>query len=203
MDTILYPSITVCSKYAFQHGLFQDVLNSEDENDIDVSKNVQAILKEQIWRLEDEIYFFTQPGVMNLTYPCMTTLGGVTPGRPCVFPVTWTWWWPGGSSNDTFSGCISGSDFGTSKPGCFTRVYQNNTVDSLKGQDLMWGYCPDTCKGETPTPTSPYNLAKSKYTNLWTTDLYDLDSWSNSYCHTYDPPKKTKPDLQNRIYSIL
>ena len=72
--------------------LFQDVLNSEDENEIDVSKNVQAILKEQIWRLEDEIYFLTQPGVMNLTYPCMTTLGGVTPGRPCVFPVTWTWW---------------------------------------------------------------------------------------------------------------
>ena len=203
MDSVLYPSITVCAKYALGPGLFHDVIDSEEENEIDVSNNVSKIIKNQLWTLEDEMYFFTQPGVMNLTFPCMTTLGGVTPGRPCIFPVTWTWgvgsWW----GTDTFSGCISPSDFMTSKSGCFTTVYENNTVDSFKGTDILWGYCPDTCNGESPTPTSPYNLARSEYTNLWKSDLYDLDAWSNSYCQTYDPPFKTKPDLQNRIYFVL
>ena len=72
MDSVLYPSITVCAKYALGHGLFHDVIDSEEENEIDVSINVSKIIKNQLWTLEDEIYFFTQPGVMNLTFPCMT-----------------------------------------------------------------------------------------------------------------------------------
>ena len=100
----------------------------------------------------------------------------------------------------TATGCISASAMGTSKPGCYTKVYGNNTVNSYLGQDVSWGYCPSTCKGETPTPSSPYNLAKSKYKNLWKSDLYDLSLYSNSYCHTYDPPMTSKPDLLSRIY---
>ena len=182
--------------------LFENILNSEETNEIDVSKKVQATLNNYLWMLEDEIYFFTQPGVMNLTFPCTTTLGGITPGRPCVFPVTWIYWY-GYGGNDTFTGCISPHDFGASKPGCFTRVFENRTVNSNNETDIYWGYCPGSCKGESPSPTSPYNLAKSKYTNLWKADLYDLDPWSSSYCQTYDPPIKTKPDLLNRIYFLL
>ena len=100
----------------------------------------------------------------------------------------------------TRAGCISASKMGTSKPGCYTKVFENNTVDSYLGQDIWWGYCPDTCKGETTNSSSPYILAKSKFKNLWKSDLYDLNLYSNSYCHTYDPPMASKPDLLSRIY---
>ena len=129
------------------------------------------------------------------------TLGGVTPGRPCKFPVTWIYWWGDGGGSDTFTKCGSGTTMGNlSKPACFTKVYENNTVDTNVGQDVSWGYCPESCKGESPSPSSPYNLAKSKYKHLWKSDLYDLSVYSNSYCHTYDPPMTSKPDQQNRIY---
>ena len=201
MDSITYPSITVCYKYTFEdYYMFQNVLNSEIENETDISANIESIIKDHLWPLENEIYFFTQPGVMNLTFPCTTSLGGMTPGRPCKFPVTWSYY-SGGS--DTYPGCISAYDFGASKPGCFTRVYKNNTVDSVKGTSSSWGYCPETCKGESPTSSSPYNLAKSDFTNLWTANLYDFDLYSNSYCQTYDPPIKTKPDLLNRMFFMI
>ena len=51
-----------------------------------------------------------------------------------------------------------------------------------------------------PTRTSQYNLARAKYTHLWTSDLYDLNLYEPGYCHTYDPPLESEPDLGNRIY---
>ena len=201
METILYPSITICYKYSFENDLFNEILNTTEPDDQDVSEFIHETIKSHLWSLEDEIYFFTQPGVMNLTFPCTTTLGGLTPGRPCKFPVTYIYW--SGSGNATFTGCIRPSAMGTSKPGCFTRVYGNNTVDSNMATDDSWGYCPATCKGESTTSSSPYNLAKSRYKSLWKSDLYDFSLYSNSYCHTYDPPMTSRPDLLNRIYFSL
>ena len=178
MESILYPSVTVCYKYSFENDLFNEILNTTEPDDQDVSEFIHETIKSHLWSLEDEIYFFTQPGVMNLTFPCTTTLGGLTPGRPCKFPVTYIYW--SGSGNATFTGCIRPSAMGTSKPGCFTRVYGNNTVDSNMATDDSWGYCPATCKGESTTPSSPYNIAKSRYKSLWKSDLYDLSLYSNS-----------------------
>ena len=74
MDSILYPSITVCYKNSLENHLFDKMINSTKPGH-DVSEFVQETLKNHLWTLEDEIYFFTQPGVMNLTFPCTTTLG--------------------------------------------------------------------------------------------------------------------------------
>ena len=74
MDSILYPSITVCYKSSLEIDLFDKMMNST-KPDHDISEFVQETLKNHLWELEDEIYFFTQPGVMNLTFPCTTTLG--------------------------------------------------------------------------------------------------------------------------------
>ena len=189
----------MCSRYPIEEDLFTNLKKEIQNEDVDISKNISQIVKNYFWPVEEEIFFFTQPGVMNLTFPCTTTMGAITPGRPCVFPVTWIYW-SGYGGNDTFTGCISPYDMGTSKPGCFTKVYENNTVNSNNGTDKAWGYCPDTCKGESPSPSSPYNLAKSKYKSLWKSALYDLNIYTNGYCHTYDPPQKSDPDMMNRIY---
>ena len=194
----------MCYKYPIQDPLFDfDNLTKEEGRDnSDVTKVIREIVRKHFWSLEEEIYFFTQPGVMNLTFPCTTKLGGVSPGRPCVFPVTWKYY--KSSSSGVYNSCLSGSDMGVDAPACFTKTYGNNTgnniVDSNKETDWSWGYCPDTCQGETATNISPYNLARAKYTHLWTSDLYDLNLYVSGYCHTYDPPLKSEPDLGNRIY---
>ena len=74
MDSILYPSITVCYKSSLEIDLFDKMMKST-EPDHDISEFVQETLKNHLWELEDEIHFFTHPGVMNLTFPCTTTLG--------------------------------------------------------------------------------------------------------------------------------
>ena len=74
MDSILYPSITVCYKNSLEKNLFDKMINST-KPDHEVSEIVQETLKNHLWTLEDQIYFFTQPGAMNLTFPCITSLG--------------------------------------------------------------------------------------------------------------------------------
>ena len=157
--SILYPSITICKKYSIEDVEIFSNLNNKS-NDEDISELAISAMKNHLPTLDEQLFFFTQPGVMNLTFPCTTTLGGPTPGRPCAFPVTYFHWWSDNNNNDSFNGCLSTYDMGTSKPGCFTRVYENNTVDANKGNDDSWGYCPLDCKGEQPTPESPYNLGK-------------------------------------------
>ena len=83
----------MCFKYPIQMPFFDfDNLTKEEEKEnADVTKVIKELVRKHFWSLEEEIYFFTQPGVMNLTFPCTTTLGGVSPGRPCVFPVKWNY----------------------------------------------------------------------------------------------------------------
>ena len=150
--------------------------------------------------LDEQIYFFTHPGIMNLTFPCTTTLGGTTPGKPCVFPVTYFM----GSWGPYFSQkCFKGDIMNTPQPGCFTKVEINNTVDSMRRTDNFWGYCPQECNGELPIPSSPFNLAKSKYANLWSSFFFDLNDWENGLCHTYDPPEKSKTEKLKRAYFMM
>ena len=59
---------------------------NEEQSDIN---KVANDLYWHVWFHWDQFYFFTQPGVKNLTFPCTTLLGmgGTTPGKPCVFPI--------------------------------------------------------------------------------------------------------------------
>ena len=137
---------------------------------------------------------------MNLTFPCTTTLGGTTPGRPCVFPVTYYF---GNSGSYSSNKCFKGNIMQTPQPGCFTKVESNNTVDHWERTDNFWGYCPEECNGELPGPSSPYNLAKFNYANLWSSHFFDLNAWENGLCHTYDPPEKTNTGKVNRAYFMI
>ena len=69
MDNFLYPSVTVCKKYTFN--------NYIDHIFADGSLTLQDIIErvgEESLDIEELFYFFSHPGMLNLTFPC-TTLG--------------------------------------------------------------------------------------------------------------------------------
>ena len=81
----MYPSISICKKYSFEALVY-----NKTQQNIDINQLVQSV-QSNTWGLDQQFYFFTHPGAMNRTFPCTTTLGGTTSGRPCVFPVTYSW----------------------------------------------------------------------------------------------------------------
>ena len=121
-------------------------------------------------------------------------------GRPCIFPVTYSW---GPSEAYSSDECLSEYVMSTPVPACFTKVDRNNSVDYYNKTDIFWGYCSANCKGEIPSPSSPYNLARSEHTLLWTSHFYDLSSWENGFCHTYNPTEKSETDFLGRIYFMM
>ena len=200
-EFLLYPSISVCKKYSIeQENLFVANISGVG-NETDISRVVGSIenqYKEGLG-LEKQIFFFTQPGAMNMTYPCTTTHGGSSPGRPCIFPIYLT------MQNKTtmYSGCINGDIMEIPYSGCFTKVSKNNSINIQKEIDQSWGYCPKLCEGQTISPQSPFNLAIRSNENLWTSKFYDFSVWEYGFCHTYDPPGKSDPDYLNRIYFMI
>ena len=108
--------------------------------------------------------------------------GGISPGKPCVFPIIYS------ESDEYYDKCQT-EKWETVQPSCFTKIGEDNEYEFF---DDNWGYCPTTCKGEVPEPSSPWNLAKSEYSTLWTSFFYDLSSWENGLCHTYDPPEEER-----------
>ena len=160
-----------------------------NQQSIDPKKAIKSI-KNSSWSYEDQLYFFTHPGVGNMTYPCTTTLGGMTPGKPCLFPVIYL----GKATNN----CM---DFESSNPGCFTRKGSKLYVTKKHWHD--WGYCKPECDGQNIGPNSSYNLAKSEFSKYWKTVYYDLSPFENGICHTYDPPENLSPEFLNRAYFMF
>ena len=184
--TILYPSVSICKGYAFDMDC--EVKNLEFENE--TIESIIEMVSSNSWNIDDQFFFFTHPGIFNLTFPCTTTLGGTSPGKPCVFPII--------DGDDYDDKCMY---YDSSQLTCFTNIGQNNEYEGDGFYD--WGYCPENCNGEVPGPASRWNLAKSNYSNIWTSYFYDLTSWDNGLCHTYDPPEKSAPDFLSRIYFMM
>ena len=91
----------------------------------------------------------------------------------------------------------------TPSPACLTRTMTGNISDDQDHDQDNFGYCPDNCAGEMPSPSSPYNLAASKHRQYWYSHFYDLSSYENGYCHTFNPPHKSVPGLENRVYFMI
>ena len=176
----MYPSVSVCRKYSFD----QQSLDFDYYDYQEVDTFIDWINKYSVG-MEDQFYFFTLPGVENLTFPCTTTLGGMTPGRPCVFPISWR-----GYLRDK---CF---DMETPSPACLTKIAIERFEDNF-------GYCPANCSGEIIGPNSPYNLASLNHKQYWSSYFYDLSSYENGYCHTFNPPQKSAPGLENRMYFMI
>ena len=62
-------------------------------------------------------YFFSHPGMLGLTFPCTTGLGGTDPGKPCTFSE---------ESNYDYNSDVSVLDhcytMETPTPACYTRA---------------------------------------------------------------------------------
>ena len=184
MDRLLYPSVSVCKKYTFN--------NYIDDIFADGSLGLQDVIdrvRMESLDIEQLFYFFSHPEMLGLTFPCTTILGGTTPGKPCIFPATW--------ENKTQTGCF---DMRTPDPGCFTRVGEGNLVGVQEASHF--GYCSD-CHGETVSPDSQYNLAQFKYSKVWRSDFYDLRTYENGLCHTYDPPESSSTSYLSRLYFMI
>ena len=122
----MYPSISICKKYAFDNNHINFFDNKKKTID-----NAVRWIQRYSWDLEWVVYFFTQPGVLNKTFPCTTTLGGMTPGRPCVFPILW--------GSELKYSCFL---MNTPRPACLTKIKLNdNNYD-------LFGYCNQNCSGE-------------------------------------------------------
>ena len=93
---------------------------------------------------------------------------------------------------------------GTPSPACLTKTPRGGNISEYldHGQD-NFGYCQANCSGEMPGPNSPYNLASSKHKQYWYSFFYDLSSYENGYCHTFNPPQKSVPSLENRLYFMI
>ena len=167
------------------------------ETDSDVPDIVRSKVTNATQSLDEQLFFFTQPGVKNLTYPCTTTLGATTPGKPCIFPLY--------KGNELWKEC---KKWKTDRPVCFTKTdgqyceTENSTCIPYNDKK-SWGYCNPSCNGEYLEPSSKYNLAKSDYTDFWTSSIFDLNLWENGFCHTYDPPEKSGTDLIKRIFFMI
>ena len=82
----------------------------------------------------------------------------MTPGRPCVFPITFM-------DGVTYHSCF---DMNTPLPACLTKLRPDDTNFD------QFGYCRPDCAGELPGPGSEYNLALATHTGLWSSHFYDL-----------------------------
>ena len=176
--------MSVCKKYTFN--------NYIDHIFADATLGLEEVIEKvglESRDITELFYFFSHPGMLNLTFPCTTILGGNTPGRPCIFPITW--------ENNTHNQCF---DMRTPDPGCFTRVVPGNIVGPDDAR--QFGYCSD-CNGETVRPDSPYNLAQFKYSGVWNSDFSDLRTYENGLCHTYNPPETSNTSFLGRIYFMI
>ena len=74
-----------------------------------------------------------------------------------------------------------------------------------RSQNTFWGKCRPECNGETPSPDSPYNLAKDSedFKSAWSYGLYNLKDWESGFCYTYDPPQKSERGVSNGLYILL
>ena len=101
------------------------------------------------------------------------------------------------SEVQTFNSCEPLDD---DTPWCYTRPVKvarsgyvpsyTNLQEDAEGYSPNWGYCPPSCSGELPSPTSKYSLATKS--NLWDVATFDLSSWGSGVCYTYNPPAEVR-----------
>ena len=156
-EKILYPSVSICRKYTFDNYIDEDLLNPT----VTLSKK-QDLIRNNSWLRERAIFFLGHAGMLGLTYPCLTTMGGTDSAKLCSFP----------SPNYFSSPC----DFDQSqKKVCYTRMTDNGTKYFSKRGEQKWGYCPKDCHGEKANWSSPFNLASRD--NMWASLTLDRGMW--------------------------
>ena len=79
---VQYPAISVCVDNAYKDG-FDDLFFRN--NSISV-KEVEEIVKENVWKRNETLYYVNFPSDNNPGYECMTSRDSYDPNKPCLFP---------------------------------------------------------------------------------------------------------------------
>ena len=101
VDSILYPSLSICKRYTYDTFLDPLLLNSSS------LEEARGVVEGRVWGREQVVRFLGHPSILNLTYPCVTSQDGTDPGKPCSFP-----------DEGNLTGCHL---YGTLTPACYTR----------------------------------------------------------------------------------
>ena len=132
----------MCKKYTFDY--YIDYMFKNDSQ-LPLAEVIKTA-RNYSWDVERLFHFFTHPGMLDLTFPCTTMLGGTSPGKPCIFPIT--------LEGEAMTDCYL---LGTPSPVCITKVDDDGSGSRY---EHSFGYCHPNCSGERLEPDSPYNLAK-------------------------------------------
>ena len=137
------------------------------------------LVKENVWKRNETFFFVNHPSMKAPGFPCITTADSNDPGRPCSFPFI-----PSSYSTNA-TNCSTLWDL---EPWCYTKVTANRR--RAEGNMGYWGNCMKKCNGEPFEPSNEHNLAGEDFSYVWDSDIYDLRTWDDGYCHTYNPEGK-------------
>lgn len=80
-----YPAISICPSNSMKKDIDDILFNDEEFNVSDV----ESMVKENSWSLNETFYFVSFPTKASPGYECLTMKGTNDPGKPCRFPFNW------------------------------------------------------------------------------------------------------------------
>ena len=145
---------------------FDDRIDDLIHDNVSKFEDIEVAILDNVSNMEDIFHFVSHPHMTDFNHPCLTTRSSLDPGKPCIFP-------------------FSGSN-GTPIHSCKRLNYGVGYCKTGAG----WGYCSKECTNENLVSNGKGDLTKNKL--FWESQFYDLRSWEEGYCHTYNPPKESK-----------
>ena len=110
-QVLQYPSVSVCIEYTFKTYLDDEISKNNS------LKKIEALVKDNVWKRNDTVYFLNQRNSKIADYPCLTTSESSDAGRPCSFPFDYL--------DVVYQNC---SNAASEQPWCYTKLEN----DSLK-----------------------------------------------------------------------
>ena len=160
----------------------------------------------QVWPRDRVVQLLSHPGMLNLTYPCVTNQDGTDPGDLIRKVAFWSFprktlliprlhqshWMP--SLWDSHTSLLHKVSPSSQTWPFYLRYLNNGSIYYLDGDLDFWGYCRPGCGEQVvwlaqlenqrrPTLTEPQEAAAPErwslagQEELWETSIYDLRTW--------------------------
>ena len=82
---------------------------------------------------------------------------------------------------------------------CYTRLHQNDSGVRTKS-----GNCDPSCYDHwNKMGKTNYNLASKDHNDLWSENIFLIDSENAGHCHTYNPVNRSHAGSSGQFYSML
>ena len=130
-------------KYHIENSVCMDNIYKKDFDDLlFVNQSItvgeiEDLVKENVWKKNETLYFVDFPSNSNPGYECMTTKDSYDSNKPCNFPFHW---------RDKLRLNCSEEDTG-GELWCFTKLNWDLQYDSSSQHPRRWGLCRPECQG--------------------------------------------------------